>query len=172
MKNTHNVRRIAVSSVKTTPTVKTASDAGLRVSKKFYAYVTERVTEACGLIGDVELLCKAMAAIDAYLADGIEPDSEAGTALLLIFNILRPEIDRAVSRSATARSRAASRRESAAGGESAMPQVAACNGGGDAPQEEVAVARPMNRRERRRKERDELRTTRRLMRRQQQGLRG
>lgn len=84
----------------------------LPVSKKFYAYISERITATC-LIATLPQpsLSESMAAIDAYLTQGTMP-SEKGTSkvVLTIFTLLRAEIDRAAKRSASARLRAARRK--------------------------------------------------------------
>lgn len=84
----------------------------LPVSKKFYAYISERITATC-LIAALPQpsLSESMAVIDAYLTEGATP-SEKGTSkvVLTIFTLLRAEIDRAAKRSASARQRAARRR--------------------------------------------------------------
>lgn len=81
------------------------------VSKKFYAYISGRVA-AASLIsaGKERTLSESMEAIDAYIATGMEPAPESSMETLMIFTILRPEIDRAMARSAAARLRAAKRR--------------------------------------------------------------
>lgn len=84
----------------------------LLVSKKFYAYISERITATC-LIAALPQpsLSESMAVIDAYLTEGATP-SEKGTSkvVLTIFTLLRAEIDRAAKRSASARQRAARRK--------------------------------------------------------------
>lgn len=84
----------------------------LPVSKKFYAYISERITATC-LIAALPQpsLSESMAVIDAYMTEGTMP-SEKGTSkvVLTIFTLLRAEIDRAAKRSASARQRAARRK--------------------------------------------------------------
>lgn len=48
-----------------------------------------------------------MACIDRYMADGSVPPTGADAAILLTFNLLRMEIDKALQRSRRARQRAA-----------------------------------------------------------------
>ncbi len=82
------------------------------VSKKFYTYISERVTAACAMTAHSEATAAdCMAAIDSYLADGTEPGRDVPPTLLLIFTLLRPEIDRAAKRSEAARLRAARRKQ-------------------------------------------------------------
>lgn len=89
-----------------------AKEATSSVSKKFYAYISGRVAAASLMsAGKERTLSDSMEAIDAYIATGMEPAPDSSTETLMIFAILRPEIDRAMARSAAARIRAAKRRE-------------------------------------------------------------
>lgn len=84
------------------------------VSKKFYTDIRKRISStsrAVGLTAAVEASC--IEAVDAYINSGIAPAGDTATEILLIFNLLRSEIDRAISRSAAARQRAARRKTSA-----------------------------------------------------------
>lgn len=83
------------------------------VSKNFYASVTDRVSESLGLIGRTDAVEETMACIDRYMADGTVPPSGTDTAILLTFNLLRPEIDKALQRSRRARQRAAENKAAA-----------------------------------------------------------
>lgn len=90
-----------------------STDLKSPVSKKFYAYISERVTAACTMAAHSEAMAAdCMAAIDSYLADGTEPGRDVPPTVLLIFTLLRPEIDRAAKRSEAARLRAARRSQS------------------------------------------------------------
>ena len=72
----------------------------------------KRQVEACGLLPDAgNLRMEAIMMINSYLHKGTIDLTDCPTELALIFTILRPEIDRAMARSASARRRAASRRK-------------------------------------------------------------
>ena len=79
----------------------------LPVSKNFYTCVTGRVSESLELIGRRDAVDATMDCIDRYMADGTVPSTEADTAVLLTFSLLRAEIDKAILRSRRARQRAA-----------------------------------------------------------------
>lgn len=81
-----------------------------KVSKKFHAYIHGRVREACAVYGQPTLAAVASDMIDSYIADGVMPTAGSDAVCMMIFTILRPEIDRAIARSASARRRAAARR--------------------------------------------------------------
>lgn len=83
------------------------------VSKNFYASVTDRVSESLGLIGRTDAVEETMACIDRYMADGTVPSTGTDAAILLTFNLLRPEIDKALQRSRRARQRAAENKAAA-----------------------------------------------------------
>lgn len=84
------------------------------VSRKFYADICQRVAESVMITGGNESVVeRTMAVIDAYISKGIEPDEETESAgILIIFHILKAEIDRAITRSRLARQRALTRRNS------------------------------------------------------------
>lgn len=89
-----------------------STDLKSPVSKKFYTYISERITAACAMTAHSEAMAAAcMGAIDSYLADGTEPGRDVPPTVLLIFTLLRPEIDRAAKRSEAARLRAARRKQ-------------------------------------------------------------
>ncbi len=81
------------------------------VSKKFRADIRSRISETCGTISlstETAALCNA--AVDRYIAGGeIPAPEESPIEVLIVFNILRAEIDRAAARSAAARRRASQR---------------------------------------------------------------
>lgn len=80
------------------------------VSQKFYRYMEERIAGACLLLGGKIRHEDVMAVINRYLYAAELPDSGISTEILLIFTLLRPEIDKAMARTAAARARAAARR--------------------------------------------------------------
>lgn len=84
------------------------------VSKKFYADICQRVAESVMVTGGNESVVeRTMAVIDAYISKGIKPDEETeSVGILIIFHILKAEIDRAITRSRLARQRALTRRNS------------------------------------------------------------
>lgn len=90
------------------------------VSEKFYAGIESQALDALRSLGGdaTDKLGPMMAIIDAYIADGIVPDSGSCWYELLIFNLLQPELDKAKARSARARSRR--RQPSDESGESAV----------------------------------------------------
>lgn len=84
------------------------------VSKKFYADICQWVAESVMVTGGNESVVeRTMAVIDAYISKGIKPDEETeSVGILIIFHILKAEIDRAITRSRLARQRALTRRNS------------------------------------------------------------
>ena len=84
----------------------------LRVSKKFYSYIRERVNDCCRLLTDGEYIKKmALASIDSYLLMD-DPDTEdRPLECTMIFTLLRPEIDKAIARSTSAHRRTSAKRE-------------------------------------------------------------
>lgn len=138
------------------------------VSKKFRAYLTERVEEACAICGSLSV-ADVISVIDSYISTGVTPDNLTGVGLALVFTILRPEIDRAVMRSAAARRRSASRRldaicrhlsaevGTARHDKSAVPEASSSSDSdkSDEVDESESVLRPLlSRRERRRREQE------------------
>ncbi len=85
---------------------KTNMKQTLPVSRKFYSDIISRVNTA--LSHSPECAEDTKKIIDAYLA-GKKPKSTDGMAMVA-FNMIKDEIDRAVSRSRRARERAAARR--------------------------------------------------------------
>lgn len=83
------------------------------VSKNFYASVTGRVRESLGLIGRTDAVEETIVCIDRYMADGTVPQTGTDAAILLTFNLLRTEIDKALQRSRRARQRAAENKAAA-----------------------------------------------------------
>ena len=127
----------------------------LAVSKKFYDYIISRIHYAVAAVGGSVELCAGMtAAVDLYLADGTLPGADARAEIMLMFALLRPEIDKAVARSRAARERARKRHASTRRMErknaSLVPSA-----------DESEVPRLMNRSERRRAERERQRLMRR-----------
>lgn len=82
----------------------------IRVSSKFYLDLSSRISDAVESIGgddaDYERL---FGVVDRYMADGRVPGKDADMKVKLVFAILRPEIDKAIERSAKARERAKKR---------------------------------------------------------------
>ena len=108
-----------------TQTKAKSTDRKSPVSKKFYTYISERVTAACAMAAHSEAMAAdCMAAIDSYLADGTEPGRDVSPTLLLIFTLLRPEIDRAAKRSEAACLRAARRKQPSSPRSAPEPQRA------------------------------------------------
>lgn len=83
------------------------------VSKNFYASITGRVRESLGLVGRMDAVEETLACIDRYMADGTVPPIGTDAAILLTFNLLRMEIDKALQRSRRARRRAADNKAAA-----------------------------------------------------------
>ena len=81
------------------------------VSRKFYVDVDNRLREAADCIGGGDEMYAAMKAmIDLYISEGIVVEEDADASLRLVFAMLRPEIDKAMSRSRRARERAKGRK--------------------------------------------------------------
>ncbi|WP_300502583.1 hypothetical protein [uncultured Duncaniella sp.] len=106
-----------------------------KVSKKFHAYIHGRVREACAVYGQPALAVVASGMIDGYIADGVMPPADSDAVCMMIFTILRPEIDRAIERSASARRRAAVRR----GDSAVMEAIATARMTSNSNNEEVPV---------------------------------
>ncbi|MCM1356646.1 MAG: hypothetical protein NC212_09620 [Staphylococcus sp.] len=83
------------------------------VSEKFYQSLNERAIASAKVAGNPTLGVDVMLAIDRYINEGYEPSSNM-MELRLIFALLKPEIDKAMARSAAARKRRARRAEVAA----------------------------------------------------------
>ena len=77
------------------------------VSKKFYSTITSRVRESLRLVGREDAAEETMGCIYRYMTDGSLPPSSSDTTIILVFNLLRMEIDKALQRSRRARQRAA-----------------------------------------------------------------
>lgn len=75
------------------------------VSQKFYRYMEERIAGACLLLGGKIRHEDVMAVINRYLYAAELPGTGIPTEILLIFTLLRPEIDKAMARTAAARGR-------------------------------------------------------------------
>lgn len=88
---------------------KHASVSPSPVSKKFYASVTARVRESLTLIGRSDAVDETMAVIDRYMTAGTVPPTDCDSAVVLTFSLLRPEVDKAIRRSANARLRVANK---------------------------------------------------------------
>lgn len=85
-----------------------------RVSRKFQAYITNRVEESCRFLPDGDDICaEALRLINSYISEGTLNTKGERTEVMLIIGLLRPEIDKAVSRSIAARRRAAARKQTA-----------------------------------------------------------
>lgn len=78
----------------------------LSVSKKFYSDISKRISSALSACEGSEV--EAMRIVDAYL-DGEVLTSDDGMAVLA-FNMIRVELDRAMTRSKRARERAEKRK--------------------------------------------------------------
>ncbi len=82
-----------------------------RVSKKVYADIVSRVNNTLkATLRLPDIIPEAIQAIDEYIADGTIPTPKDGL-ILIVFYMIKPEIDRAAERSRRARERAAIRRE-------------------------------------------------------------
>ena len=80
----------------------------LPVSKKFHAEICARVSASFSKC-QPSLVRKAIAVIERYMLDGTDPSDSEETAIQLMFNLLRPEIDKAITRSRRARERSKNR---------------------------------------------------------------
>lgn len=102
------------------------NNKGNRVSKKFYADVDAQIRGAIFRIGcgyDVYLCARIV--IDKYISAGIEPDLSELITVRLIFAVLKPQIDKAITRSRMAKERAAARRSAKTGGNPSQATPAA-----------------------------------------------
>ncbi|WP_289760690.1 hypothetical protein [Duncaniella muris] len=144
------------------------------VSKNFYSTITDRVRDSLRSVGREDAAEAAMGCIDRYMADGTLPPGGSDTAIILVFNLLRMEIDKALQRSRRARQRAAERVADAARKHREPAPVAAVSApaaaeqdvdSDDAEDEEPEPFRPRNRRERRLYEQEVRRAANRLRRR-------
>lgn len=80
------------------------------VSRKFYVDVDNRLREAAACIGGGDEMYAAMKAmIDLYISEGVVAEEDTDASMRLVFAMLRPEIDKAMSRSRRARERAKGR---------------------------------------------------------------
>lgn len=110
MKNSAKSTRIKSKNTKVKPADTAATPVS--VSKKFYAGIMERIRSSVEFThGDSDFQASLTAMVDAYLADGSEPDEDSPLTMRLVFALLRPEIDKAAARSRAARERAAKKRE-------------------------------------------------------------
>lgn len=79
----------------------------LPVSKKFHTEICARVSASFSKCHP-SLVGKAIAVIERYMLNGIVPSVSEEAAIQLMFNLLRPEIDKAIARSRRARERSKS----------------------------------------------------------------
>ncbi|MDE5987891.1 MAG: hypothetical protein K2H17_00690 [Duncaniella sp.] len=149
------------------------------VSKKFYSTITSRVRESLRLVGREDAAEETMGCIDRYMADGSLPPNGSDTTVILVFNLLRMEIDKALQRSRRARQRASDKAASMDKQFSALAAVLAASNGAeqetavkdnadvasDEESEDPAPFVPRNRRERRLYEQEVHRAANRLTRR-------
>ena len=92
--------------MKTTPFTPSTATMPRQISKKFRSYIIARLAETCGLLTNGDAIKSAtLSAIEKYISERIIPAKSLPREILLIFTILRPEIDRAIERSAKARCR-------------------------------------------------------------------
>lgn len=137
------------------------------VSQKFYRYMEERITGACLLLGGKIRHEDVLAVINRYLYAAELPGTGIPTEILLIFTLLRPEIDKAMARTAAARARAAARRRKS-GTKTPVPSKSEAQAIGEtaplstAPETDSEPALPsLNRSERRRAQQKVRRASRR-----------
>ncbi|MCM1354970.1 MAG: hypothetical protein NC212_01020 [Staphylococcus sp.] len=143
------------------------------VSEKFYQSLNDRAIAAANVTGHPLLGVDVMMAVDAYINEGIQPTGR-NVELLLIFTLLKPEIDKALVRSAAARSRR--KRQCAAKATVAETKCSAPESSGENTTEKSNVevtpepgqptstnAFTSNRRERRRLEQEQRRRERRRL---------
>lgn len=91
--------------------MKKATTPQLPVSKKFYAALTLRIADTCRVLPDGATLCDTLITfIGSYILSGKADMDSLSLECQIIFTLLRPEIDRAVERSAAARRRAVIRK--------------------------------------------------------------
>ncbi len=118
----------------------------LPVSKKVYADISDRITTTLSFAPTSA--AEAMRLVDSYL-EGQTPESNDGMAMIA-FNMIRAELDRAISRSARARERARIRKQGASAVENPATSTSTPESGAADTCEETASAPIMlSRRERR-----------------------
>lgn len=82
------------------------------VSRKFYSDIRDRLVDACALLSShKDLAVMVMDMLDTYVATGVCDSGRHSSEAMMIFTLLSPEIDKAVSRSKSARERALSRKK-------------------------------------------------------------
>lgn len=90
-------------------TTKSASRraAAFPVSEKFYTETVSRIHDSFRSVAsaDSSLAEETVRVVEAYLLEGILPDETSDQAVRLMFALLKTELDKAMARSAAARSR-------------------------------------------------------------------
>lgn len=143
-------------------TINTSEKQVLPISKKAYDDFIRRFQHTfIDLLKHPGLYNEAVSVFEAYLKGEIVENCDS--TILIAFNMIRPEIDKAISRSKSARRRAALRKqaketESTAPENTIKPQP-------ETPEDPKPIKPIMNRRERRAAQRELMREQRRLARR-------
>lgn len=144
----------------------------LPVSKKFYAYISDRVKTT--FIHSLASVSDTMNLIDSYLAGKIITCENVQA--LVAFNMVRAELDRAMERSRRAKARAATRKSTKEENKSAhISDTHAINNSEEVPSQPEVTAEPvypMSRRERRAAERMRQKLEARKMNRSHRGVSG
>ncbi|MDE5903725.1 hypothetical protein [Duncaniella sp.] len=76
--------------------------SSLPVSRKFYSEICDRIRFSFSL-NRPSLIEEAISTVDSYITRGAEPAEYTDPSVLLMFSLLRPEIDKAIRRSQRAR---------------------------------------------------------------------
>lgn len=150
----------------------------LSVSRKFYVETMTRVRDA---MSAVNAGCQETYEMEVYISDylrsGLQPKRELENRQLLVMMLLKPEIDKAIARSAKARSRTKKERETPsrplapeAADLSAIAAEATDNASADESPEAAPVR--LNRRQRRLQEQTARRIARKIVRRDSARMQG
>ena len=85
---------------------KCAAAHRLPVSQKFYNEISARIRSAFASVSPSDALAEsAICCVESYLREGLLPSGAVVESVRLMFALLRPEIDKAMARSAAARRR-------------------------------------------------------------------
>lgn len=148
-------------------TLPTAKPNQLPVSRKFYGELRERVYMSCAIARKgTQKADEVMEIIDSYLAGQTMPENCADKDVMLILSLMKPEIDRAMKRSAAARGRSRKSRTSGPAcrieNHDESASVSADAKTEPEASEDLQPVNRMNRRQRRRYEQEQRRLARRM----------
>lgn len=87
--------------------------SSLPVSRKFYSEICDRIRFSFSM-NRPSLIEEAISTVNSYITCGAEPAEYTDPSVLLMFSLLRPEIDKAIRRSQRAREISSKRKQSTA----------------------------------------------------------